>query len=383
MPARAGPARRTVRTFLVAAFLVLSAGGAASTRAEEGLGEPSPAERPFEPPGEPTGSERPVGPAQESPPEEGLIEAGMEAAGKAMDVTHAAVQRNILDSVIWFDEFFGTARADETRQTEYLLRVTNAVRYEEGGEVLFRAAVRAHLRLPKISRRFKLVVSGESEIDPATPLPQDPGNPGFDRTTPATRLVNAEVQYRVLDRPSGHLFFGAGIRLRIPPDPFVRTRGEYTRRFGDILLARLAETLFWRDDDGFGETTEITLERQIGRRTVLRWANAGTLAERTEGLEWGTELSLQRQLSLRSAATFAGTVNGDTDPSAKVDVYRVLTRYRRNFLRKWLFLELEPEIFWPRNAGGGYPSTLAFTFRIEILFQGSDAAKEARPPRVP
>lgn len=380
MPAPPGPARRPVRTFLLAAILLLSAGAAASTHAEETLGEPAPSERPFEPPGEPAGSERPVGPAEETPPLEGLIESGMGAAGRAMDATHASIEQSILDRVIWFDEFFGRVRAEETRPPEYLLRLTQAARFEEGGEVLSRTAIRANLRLPKIGRRLRLVVAGESDVDPAARLPEDPGTPAVDRTTPSTRLRNAEIQYWVLQRPSANLFLGAGFRLRIPPEAFVRTRLQYTHRLSAVSLVRFGETLFLRDPDGFGQTTEVDLERVFGPKTLLRWANAGTVSQKSEGLEWATELSLQRQLTPGSAVTLAGAANGDTRPSAQAEIYRIFTRYRRNVLRPWLFLEFEPEIFWRRNDGGGHPAALAFTFRVEVLFQGKGVAGEARKP---
>lgn len=367
MTAPAGPARRPVRALLLAAFLVLAAGGGASSFAEDGPGEAAP-------------SERPVEPAMEEAPPEGLIEAGMGAAGRAMDATHASIEQGILDRVIWFDEFFGRVRAEETRQPEYLVRLTQAARFEEGGKVLSRTAIRANLRLPKIGRRLRVVVSGESDVDPAARLPEDPGTPAVDRTAPSTRLRNAEIQYWLLQRPSANLFLGAGFRLVLLPEAFVRTRFQYTRRLSAVSLVRFGETLFLRDPDGFGQTTEIDLERVFGPKTLLRWANAGTVSQRSEGLAWATELSLQRQLTPRSAATLAGAVNGDTRPSAQADVYRILTRYRRNVLRPWLFLEFEPEIFWLRNDGGGHPAALAFTFRAEVLFQGKGVAGEARKP---
>jgi hypothetical protein len=116
----------------------------------------------------------------------------------------------------------------------------------------------------------------------------------------------------------------------------------------------------------------------FGLKTLLRWANAGTVSQKSGGLEWATELSLQRQLSPGSGVTLAGAVNGDTRPSAQAEIYRILTRYRRNVLRPWLFLELEPEVFWQRNDGGGHPAAPAFTFRVEVSFQGKGATGDGR-----
>lgn len=321
------------------------------------------------------------------PPEEGRSPGAAEmffkdkaaAAGKAVDQTHAYLERGILERVIRFDEFFGSVKTEESRQPGYLLRWRNSLRWDEGGEFKYRTSVRLHVRLPQIGRRLGLIISGENEAEPSPGLPEDPGNPGFDRTLQNTRLVNAELRYTVLRKPTSNLFLGAGVRLVIPLEEFVRTRFQYTHPLGPDSLVRFAETLFWKDRDGVGETTEIALERRLDPRTLLRWANSGTLSHVSKGLEWGTELSLLREFSARSALSLGGGVFGDTRQPAWVENYRVFTRYRRNVLRPWLFIELEPEISWPRKEGGGYPPAHALTFRADVALQGTSTAAGMKP----
>jgi hypothetical protein len=320
---------------------------------------------PEEVPPEPSPSPPAPGP---SPIEE---KSGVE---RFMEETHARFERKILARVIWFDNFFGTVKTEELRQPEYLLRWRNSLRVEERGQFKYRTSVRGSFVLPKISKRLRLVISGETEAEPeAARLPEDPGTPGFDRTLPNTRLVNTELRYIIVQKPLTNLFLGAGVRLKLPFETFVRSRFQYTHRLGEVALARFGETLFWKNTDGFGETTEVDLERQLAPKTLLRWANAGTWSEATSGLDWGTDLSLLRELSLRSAITLSGGVFGNTRPTAEVQTYRILARYRRNFLWPWLFYELEPEVSWPRDPAGAYHSAFAFTFRVEVVFQESTA----------
>ena len=90
-------------------------------------------------------------------------------------------------------------------------------------------------------------------------------------------------------------------------------------------------------------------------------------------MEWGTELSMAQKLSPRSAVTIGCGVYGNTREAALVGNYKIFSRYRRNFLRSWLFYELEPEISWPRNAAGQYLAKFAITARIEVVFEGHAA----------
>jgi hypothetical protein len=317
-----------------------------------------------------------VEPLPGAAPAEDLSRENDRVESMVMDRTHAYLERSILNRVVWFDNFFGNVKTEDVRKPEYLIRWRNSLRWDEGGKFKFLTSARAGLRLPKISKRLHLVVSGESEAEPSPGLPEDPGNPGFDRTLPNTRLVNTELRYGVLKAPDFDLFLGAGVRVTLPVEPFVRSRFQYTRRMGEVSLVRFGETVFWKDTVGLGETTEVDLERQLGPKTLLRWANSGTLSQESKGLEWGTELSVLQQLSPMSAISLAGGVFGGTRPVAVVESYRINSRYRRNFLRSWLFFELEPEISWPRSPAASYTSALAFTFRVEVVFQGSAAGKE-------
>jgi hypothetical protein len=320
---------------VLAGVLALAIAGAGPLFAEEAAPVPAPAEIPPE-----------ATPPQEQPPAEPPLAEKPSGIVEFMERTHIRLEDSILDRVIRFDNFFGSAKTGEIRQPDYLLRWRNSLRWEEeGNRFKYRTSVRASFILPRISNRLRLVVLGENEAEPVfNRLPEEPGVPGFDRTLPNTRLVNTELRYGVIRKPFVDLFVGAGVRIKTPFETFVRSRFQYTLRFGDVFLIRFAETPFWKNTDGFGETTEVELARRLSPRTVLLWANAGTFTEESPGLEWGTDLSLLRELSPRSALTVSGGLFGHTRPSALVDTYRILARYRRNFLRPWLFYELEPEV---------------------------------------
>ena len=362
-----------IPSIVLAVVLALAAAGACPAVAQEGPPVPaSPEAAPHVGP--------PVPASPEPTPSEKFVEEKASGVMMAVDESHASIERGILDRVIRFDNFFGTVKGDEARHPDFLLRWVNSLRVEEGGRFKYRASGRASLVLPKISNRLRLVVSGETEPEPfSAKLPEDPGNPGFDRTLPNTRLANTEVRYSLIRKPSVDLFLGTGVRIKSPLETFARSRFQYSLRLGDVTLARFAETVFWKNIEGFGETTELELSRQLSRKTLLRWASAGTVTEEGLGVEWATELSLLRELSPRSAITFGGGLSGHTRPEDTVDIYRIFTRYRRNFLRTWLFFELEPEISWPRDPVGEYPLTYASTFRIEVVFLGTSAMMKKHP----
>ncbi|HEY6839355.1 MAG TPA: hypothetical protein VI389_11470 [Geobacteraceae bacterium] len=328
-----------------------------------------------------------IGPPAPSPPSTeptpGAAPPKEEPTGieKSIDETHTLLEQSILEQAIRLDNFFGEVKADSQRRTSYELRLRTSVRVDDGGNLRFGASLRANAVLSRISNRLRLAISGDSEPEPFAPsLPEDPGNPGFDRTSQTTRIVNTELRYGLLQTPTMDLFAGAGFRLVLPPEAFLRTRFQYTHRFSDVTLMRVAETLYTKNTDALGETTEFAIERSLNPKTLLRWASTGTVSYELEGLEWGSEISLMRELSPKSAITVTTGVYGNTTHDDVITNYRLATRYRRNFLRKWLFYEIEPEVSWPRRGDGEFHTAFACTFLLEIVFQGSATDPEGTPP---
>lgn len=315
----------------------------------------------------------PVPPPEDAPEAEpGLLTEYAKVLEKTVDETHAKLERNILRQAVRFDTFFGEVKPENVHKTSYNLRWRNSIRVEQGRNWHFGSSLYANFALSRISERLHLFFTGEDEPTLNTQsLPSDPGNPGFDRTTPTTHFANTELRYELIRNHSLNLFLGTGVRLVLPFEVFARSRVQYTHDFSDLFLMRVAETLFVKNTDLFGETTEFSLERLLGETTLLRWANSGTASKEIKGLEWGSELSSTWQLSPKDAITLKGGLFGTITTDALIQNHLVLVRYRRNFLRSWLFYELEPQVSWPRNPDGSKPPIYAFTFRIEVVFNGT------------
>jgi hypothetical protein len=319
-----------------------------------------------------------VGPPQAEEPkqEERSFKETIVDIEKSVEETHEQLEQGILDQVIRLDDFFGTAQTETRRRTSYEFRWRSGIRVERGKSLKLKPDItlRASLVLPRTSEKLRLFISGENQIETLSPaLPQDPGNPGFDRTAqPAARIVNTEFRYRLIEEPDRNLFIGAGVRIVLPLEPFVRGRFQITHNFSKIFLIRVGETLFVKPKEIIGETTEVSLERLLDEKTIVRLAGTGTLSQGFHGMEWGSELSWIRELSAKSAITFTGGIYGSSTPSTIANNYRLLTRYRQNFLAEWLFYELEPEISWPRDSDGAHSTKYAMTFRLEVLFNKAD-----------
>lgn len=165
---------RSARTLVLAGCFVVWMGGACPAVAQEGPPVPpspvsTPQEGPPVPPPSPvsTSQEGPPVPASPEPtPSEKLVEEKAPDVVMAVDKSLARLEQSILDRVIRFGNFFGSAKDEDARHPDYLIRWVNSLRMEEGGNFKYRTSARASFVLPKISNRLRLTVSGRPRPNP-------------------------------------------------------------------------------------------------------------------------------------------------------------------------------------------------------------------------
>ena len=286
------------------------------------------------------------------------------------DRTHSYLTVILCQPSIWFDGFFGQHRAGEDWAGS-LVRWQGAYRVDEKDGASFRSEFRASVRLPKLDNKMKLVVTSESRDDQTNSLPDD--DP-FDLEAPPTpgaaedRQTTAGLRYYLTDTRKVRLSTGAGFKLGNPVQPYVRFRLRYTEPLGNSTLLRLTPTAIWLKDEGINRSLRVDLEQRIGENILVRASQSLVRKELEPGILWGSVLILYNRLTTKTVLALEGGVTGTTYPSNRVERYRLATHLRSNFLRDWLFLELEPEYYWPRDTLGEYHLFRAITFRLEMQF---------------
>ncbi|MGE5189938.1 MAG: hypothetical protein ACM3NF_07775 [Gemmatimonadota bacterium] len=359
----AGARRLRVLAAIVAISLLLPAAAAAG---------PGDAPAPAQPADAPAGAQPGAPPPQSSEPPPGLLPISLDNVVGAVDRTHETVTAGLEKTVQWFDSFFSDRRFLDEGTPESQLRLRTGVRFRERDGARYLARIHASLALPGTERRLRLILEGRGEQEQTAVLPVDPTAPEFD--TGKAEQGSLQALYEFTRRHDINLSLRGGVRFHFPVDPFVKLRFRYSHALGTRSLVRLTQEEFVTVQEGPGETTRIDFERQLAHWTVLRWSISGTLAESNPGYEWGSELSVFRQLTDRTAVTFETGLSAQVEPAAAVTNYVTRIRFRQNVFRPWFFYEVEPELSWPREASGAYPPAWGVTLLVEVQFGKSHEA---------
>jgi len=261
------------------------------------------------------------------------------------------------------DRFFGDDRYYlESNKSVLQLDITKSV--GEGAEQKFVLSGRAKIHLPSTEQRLHLLlesspdqnVTGEQENIQATPIDQVAAPESF---AAAARYENA-IEKRA------HYSADAGIKFQgLKTSPFARVRGRYSLTM-DAWRMRAAETFFWFNTTGVGSTTELNFERPLSDPMLFRASSNAIWLRDTGNFDLRQDISVFHTLDERSAMLYQASAIGVSRPKLQVTEYVLLMLYRYRLHRKWVFLELSPQLHFPETMN--YRSNPLLVVRLEFLF---------------
>jgi hypothetical protein len=277
-------------------------------------------------------------------------DAGADADADAwIDNVQRGVYSGVCGAAVWFDGLFGNPRYDQDSNDTYG-RVGLFETLDRRDNLDSRLRFRARLALPAFHNRARLTLGRGDEQELVEERPSD-----SDSSQPAALGSDIDdawllgLGYAKQDKLQKGFDFGIGVRLRFPVDPYVKATYRYNFIFNEDNMLRFRETPFWRDSRGFGTTTQLAFDHLVSPRLLLRWDNIGTVAEDTDGLDWGTGVTAYQSLGSRRAISYTALLRGETAADVPIQNYGAEVRYRRQAFRRWLFLEFKGSVTWPRE----------------------------------
>ncbi|MCC6202478.1 MAG: hypothetical protein IT494_05690 [Gammaproteobacteria bacterium] len=250
-------------------------------------------------------------------------------------------------SARWFDGLFGTPHDyDAYRGTYGSFSVGTLWDEYDGFDPKIR--FKARLRLPQLNGRLNAFIGrvDEDEFVTGTLNQFDTLPDQFRDLNDAKLLVGLGYSRPGL---AGQIDVDAGVHVDIPLDPYLRA--NYRRAWApatDVVI-RFRQSAFWQYVDGVGTSSKVDVDLALAEHLLLRTSGLAKVAEKVDGVEWNSKLTLYHELSAKDALAYQLAADGETGRAVPLRDYGVRIIYRRQFLRDWLILELRGGIGWPRE----------------------------------
>jgi hypothetical protein len=288
---------------------------------------------------------------------------------KGIDSVRAGIQRGVCSTARYVDRVFGRDNQFSEYKDDTNGRASVTLGWDEQDKFEVDARFRVSVNLPQINERFSATI-GRASSDEFLADETSVFNPAvgaFSDDQPAEWF--AGVGYRAHKGRDSRFDLGAGIKLETPFNPYANARyRRYIYGPSGILLT-LRTTAFVENDEGFGLTQALDVDKVLDDAHLLRFSNSLRWSEDTEGVRWRFRPALYQAIDYRRAMRYEAFVRGETD-GTEPDLYGVAVTHRRSAWRDWLFLEFGVELFW---ADGPLPADrcsacVGAAFGFEILF---------------
>ncbi len=288
-------------------------------------------------------------------------------ANERIEPLHENVSRWVETTSRRIDGFFGTTDALSIENDSYL-RISQGWRWKEGESFQQDIGARFRLDLPTTEERLRLVIESEPEETQGTLAEQD--NQLVDDRISGVESLRIGLN-RLGRRDKSEQWntqVGAGIRVRLPLDPYARviTQRLWTLNDGPWQLES-DNRLSWFNKDGYSARTRWDIGRPVDENRHLRFITNVQWREVVDTLEFSEAVELNRRIDRRRAIRYSAVALGESGSNPRIEDTYLQTRYRRDLHRGILFLDVAPALHFPREADR--EPRWALDLRLEMYFR--------------
>ena len=273
------------------------------------------------------------------------------------------ISTGIENMAIGIDRFFsGDAALDDENKS--FARIRAGLRMEEGEGLSQVSDFKFRLSLPATQKKLKLVIENSSDEDESLedknrPSRVDENSDDQERLSAALQFINKEA-----DRWDSKAELG--LRARTPIDIFVR---HTARRRWDIegpWSMKFRQRWAYYKESGYRANEELSFERRINDNWFYRMKTEVEWREEIDSMRAAQVFSFYHRISDKRGVEYqAGTIAHSLHHTVIDNSYFAID-YRQLLYEDWLYLDVIPEIVFPRE--DDYRASTSLTVRLEVLF---------------
>lgn len=234
-------------------------------------------------------------------------------------------------------------------------------RREDGVDPDYQVGLNLRLVLPNTRDRFKLLLETDEDEDD---IKESNVINTAENVTYST-AIRVEVDRGKHWKTS----FDNGIRWSGEPVFFSRVRARRQDYF-EFWKTRVLQTVSWRTDEEWGANFDAYALHPIDIEHYFRIDFNADYLLNDDFANLETSFSVFHEIDYRSALLLELALLGDTENYSKLSNTVLSLSYRRKVFSDYFFVELVPEMGWPRE--NSYQATPAFTMIFEMILGVDD-----------
>lgn len=289
-------------------------------------------------------------------------------ASEWIDNLRSSTHGGLCNSIRWIDGLFGNEH--EFNDEDFRGKVSIGFRQDEDHGLDPRLRVKLRTKLPNVSNRFNAFV-GRVEEDSFI------SNTEVDKNqlnTVGLRSVDDDdpewlvgIGYRNPNKRDNGFDFSIGAKLSSGLNPYAKLAHRYVYSPDVKNFWKSTQTLFWRQDEGYGFSSNLDYIHLLNDQDILKWDIGAKYTEEKEQWEWITSGTWHHSFNDKKGFTTRSYVRGEEKSPVSIPEFGVTFSYIRPFLRPWLALETGIDFRWEKELPEDeYKSNTRIGFQFEM-----------------
>ncbi len=274
-----------------------------------------------------------------------------------LETQRDGVSRNVSNVGRYLDDWLAGEGVGE-RSNESYLRVKLNQRVSRYDSYEGTARISGRIDLPRATERWKLIF--ESEDAERTSL----SDQRLNNIRPSS--ISGGFSYRLPERNGLQMSHDAGVRGRLPVDPFYRFKVRYGKNLNEKWYGGVDSKLYFYHQDGWGQDSRVYFSRTISDGLNFRMDSEMKFSDKRNEFEFGQSFSIHQSLGERETLTYELGVIGISQPNPRTENYFLQAVYRKAIYEDWLVMELAPQLISERE--NNWKPDPQFQFNLEVYF---------------
>ncbi|WP_373018426.1 hypothetical protein [Thiomicrorhabdus sp.] len=244
------------------------------------------------------------------------------------------------------DDYFGTEEAFE-RSRGSRLDIMTPMTFHDSGQVEMSMRLRAKFALPKIERRWHLLITtedtsvkGQVNNDLAREVIEEEGTASF----------GFQVALEDFNKLATLLDFGMNFKNTVEPDPYIRLKKRYEWNLRSNWVGRMGQDVFWERFAGPGLNSKLVFDKRLDKEFLFRTQSNGTWWQQDGYYELTEQLLLYQQLNSYRLLTYQTWLSWDTQGVGVHNTgYGASVNWRERAYKNWLYFEVQPGVTYSED----------------------------------
>ena len=261
------------------------------------------------------------------------------------------------------DRFFAgdAALRDENKS---FARIRAGLRFEEGDGFSQVSDFKFRLSLPATQKKLRLVIENDADDEDSLESRNRPSS--VSETSDDNDNFSAALQFITSEADRWDSKAELGLRATAPIDIFVRHTAKRRWDIEGPWSMSFRQRWAYFKESGYRANEELNFERRINDDWFYRMKTEVEWREEVDSMRAAQVFAFYHRIDDKRGVEYqAGTIAHSRHHTVIDNSYLAID-YRQLLYRDWLYLDVIPEIVFPRE--DDYDPTSSLTVRLEILF---------------